>query len=79
MMNGVINNKKAAEGIEIDFQLAVKDLVPYINDIIDGFDIPNISELYGPISRDYVKFNAQSDMDNVKAAGDIFRKVIPKL
>lgn len=73
MVNGVIGSTKAAEGVETDFQTAVKEVVPYINDVLDGFDVPNIPQLYGPIARDYVKFNAQRDMENVEAAGQFLK------
>jgi len=38
--------------------MAVKDLVPHVNDIVESFDYPRIPQLGAPIARDYVKFNA---------------------
>ena len=43
-----------------------------MNDVIAGFDLPQIPEVYPPISRDYVKYNQQSDLESVTASGDIF-------
>jgi len=60
--------------------VAVKDLLPHVNDILDGFDVPNIPQIAPPIVRDYIKFNEQSDPDNVEAAGGFFDyKAGPKL
>ena len=50
----------------------MKDLVPHVNEIVEAFDLPKIPQLYPPIVRDLVKFNEQSDPDNVEAAGDFF-------
>jgi len=81
LMNGVIN-AKAAQGVDADYQQAVRDLLPHINEILEAFNFPNIPQLAPPIVRDYVKFNEQSDPDNVNAAGGFFdfRKIAgPKL
>ena len=72
MVNGVITKKSACLDLEDQFQRAVKDLAPFVNDFIEGFNIPKIPQIIGPIARDYVKFNTQNDMDNVDAAGNIF-------
>jgi hypothetical protein len=34
--------------------------------------MPRIPQICAPIIRDYLKFNEQSDPDNVEAAGDFF-------
>lgn len=81
LMQGVIN-PKAAQAVDGDFQQAVRDLLPHINEITEAFNYPNIPELAPPIIRDYVKFNEQNDPDNVKAADGFFdfRKIQgPKL
>ena len=57
LTNGVIS-QKAAKNIDPDYQQAVKDLLPHMNDILEAFDYPKIPQLWGPIARDYVKFNA---------------------
>lgn len=72
MTKGVIVKKEAANSIDVAFQKAVKDLVPHLNDIVEAFSVPKIPELNAPIVRDYVKFNTQSDMENVQAAGNFF-------
>ena len=56
LIRNVISSKAAAK-LEGDYQQAVKDIVPHINDIIEAFNRPNIPELSPPIMRDYVKFN----------------------
>jgi len=43
-----------------------------MNDVIEAFDVPKIPQIYPPIMRDYVKFNTQTDMDNVEAANGFF-------
>ena len=81
LMNSVIN-AKAAQGVDADYQQAVRDLLPHINEILEAFNFPNIPQLAPPIVRDYVKFNEQSDPDNVNAADGFFdfRKIAgPKL
>jgi hypothetical protein len=81
LMSGVIN-AKAAQGVDADYQQAVRDLLPHINEILEAFNFPNIPQLAPPIVRDYVKFNEQSDPDNVNAADGFFdfRKIPgPKL
>ena len=73
-------SQTAARQVDLDFQAAVKCLVPHINDIVESFDYPRIPELGAPIARDYVQFNAQPDPENVNAAGGYFDfKAGPKL
>jgi hypothetical protein len=55
------------------FDQAVKDVVPYMNDVVEGFDLPDIPQIYPPIARDYVTYNQQSDPENVEAAGEVFQ------
>ena len=79
LANGIIS-QKAALGFDADYQQAVKDLVPSVNNIIEGFNLPKIAQLSPPIIRDLNKFNEQSDPDNYEAAGDFFDwKQGPKL
>ena len=47
-------------------------MVPHINTVLDGFGLPKIPSLYGPIARDYVAFNAQEENENFASAGDLF-------
>ena len=70
--NGVITKKSVAEDLERAYQQAVKDLNPYVNDIIEAFDYPKIPELHAPIARDYAKYNTQKNMDDVTAANGFF-------
>lgn len=39
MMNKIITKKSVAENLVTEFNLAVKEVVPYINDLIDGFNL----------------------------------------
>lgn len=71
LANGVVS-PKAGLALEGEYQQAVKDIVPHVNDIVEGFNIPKIPQLAPPIIRDYIKFNEQSDPDNVEAAGGFF-------
>lgn len=71
MVNGVIN-QKAAQALDADYQQAVKDLVPSVNDIVEGFNLPKTPQLVPPIARDLFKFSAQSNPDDFNAAGDLF-------
>lgn len=71
LIQGVIS-QKAASSVESDFQQAVQDVLPHMNEFIEAFNLPKIPQLAPPIVRDYVKFNEQSDPDNVDAAGDLF-------
>ena len=50
----------------------MKDLVPHVNDIIEAYDYPRVSAMNAPIARDYVQFNAQSNPEDVNAAGKLF-------
>lgn len=36
---------------------AVKDLVPHINTILEGFGLLKIEQIHAPMARDYIKFN----------------------
>lgn len=56
LMNGVINAKSALS-FDSDYQQAVRDLLPHVNEILEAFNFPNIPQLAPPIVRDYVKFN----------------------
>jgi hypothetical protein len=44
-----------------------------MNTALDGLGIPKVPELFGPIARDYEAFNAQTDNENFKAAGPLFK------
>ena len=50
----------------------MKDIIPHTNEILEAFNFPQIPQLAPPIVRDYVKFNEQTDPDNVEAAGGFF-------
>lgn len=71
LINGVVSSK-AAKDLDTDYQQAVKDLVPHVNEIVEAFNHPKTPQLWGPIARDYVKFNAQPNPENVDAAGALF-------
>jgi acyl-CoA oxidase len=71
LVHGVIS-QKAAQALDGEFQAAVKDLLPHVNEILESFNFPNIPQLAPPIVRDYIKFNEQTDPDNVEAAGGFF-------
>ena len=71
MMHGVVGTA-AGLALDAEFQAAVKEFLPHVNDILEGFNVPNIPQLAPPIVRDYFKFNEQPDPDNVEAAGGFF-------
>lgn len=71
LTHGIISTK-AAQAFDADYQQAVKDLLPLVNDIVEAFNLPKIPQLAPPIMRDLIKFNEQTDPDNVEAAGDFF-------
>jgi acyl-CoA oxidase len=71
LMNGVIS-APAAKDLEVEYQKAVKSLVPHLNEIMEAYNLPKVPQLGAPIARDYVQFNAQEDPENVNAAGDYF-------
>lgn len=62
----------AAQKVHAQQQQAVKDLLPNINDCVEALGVFNIPELNAPISRDFIAFNDQKDMDDCKAAGKMF-------
>ena len=39
-MNAVLKKKEVAQDIDKSFNQAVKDLLPYANDILDSFGLP---------------------------------------
>ena len=71
LANGIVS-QKAAQAVDGDFQTAVKDFLPHVNDVLEGFNVPAIPQLAPPIVRDYVRFNEQPNPDNVEAAGGFF-------
>lgn len=64
--------REAAKHLDSSFNKAVKDLVPHLNDCVEAFGIPKNQELYAPVERDYIAFNAQRDMNTFGAAGPVF-------
>lgn len=52
---------------------AVRDLVPHINDLIEIMGLPKIPEIYAPMTRDWSKFNEQTDWDDNVSPGAIFQ------
>jgi hypothetical protein len=71
LSRGLIS-REAARNLEDSYQRAIKDLVPHTNDCIEAFGIPDIKNLHCPISRNYIQFNSQRDMNNFDAAGPLF-------
>ena len=51
---------------------AIKAYSPYTNDAVEAMGNLKIPNIFAPIARDYVAFNNQDNLDNVKAAGDLF-------
>jgi len=47
-------------------------MVPYLNDVVEALGCNRIDTLHGPISRDYVAFNAQTDFENFDSSGKMF-------
>jgi hypothetical protein len=80
LSNGLVS-RQAAKDLASKQGAAVKAFAPYINDVVEAFGLIKTPQLHGPVSRDYVKFNAQTDMNNLEAAGGLFdftQKVLPK-
>jgi hypothetical protein len=50
---------EAAQELDRVFELAVKDLVPHLNTLVEALGVLPHKHLMGPIARDYVAFNAQ--------------------
>jgi len=69
--NGLIN-ATAARDLASKQDQAVKDLMPYLNDTVEALGCNRFDHLHGPIARDYVAFNAQTDFENFDAAGKRF-------
>lgn len=65
-------NPAAASDLHKKQDLAVKDLVPHINTILEGFGLLMTEQIHAPMARDYIKFNGQKDMDDHNAAEGIF-------
>lgn len=57
LLNGVVSSE-AATKLEVQQQQAVKDLVPHMNNTLEGLGCLKVPAMYGPIARDYVAFNA---------------------
>jgi len=49
---------EAATALPAEVDLAVKAFIPYMNTALDSLGLPKVADLYGPIARDYVAFNA---------------------
>jgi hypothetical protein len=71
LANGLIS-RQAAKDLASKQGTAVKALAPHMNDVLGSFGIIMTPEIHSPIARDYVKFNSQTDMENLQAAGDLF-------
>lgn len=71
LTNGHVSVEAAAELAAVHDQ-AVKAFCPFLNTAVEGLGLPPIEQLYGPIARDYVAFNAQNDCENFDAAGKLF-------
>ena len=71
LLQGVVSHKAGA-ALEADYQAAVQECLPHLNEYIEAFNLPKVPQLFPPIVRDYVKFNEQSNQDNVEAAGGFF-------
>jgi hypothetical protein len=56
LINGIVSTEAAAE-LDAVCDGAVKAFVPYMNDVVEGLGLPQITHLHAPVSRDYVAFN----------------------
>ena len=57
IINEVVSIEAAAE-LDSVFERTVKDFAPHINTVVESFGLVRVPQLYGPIARDYVAFNA---------------------
>jgi len=71
LTNGVISPEGAQE-LAGAWDMAVKDLTPHLNTIIDSWAILSHRNLLPPINRDYLGFMDQPDHKNYDAAGEAF-------
>jgi len=71
IINGIVSIEAASE-LDTLFSHAVKEIVPHMNTIVDSLGLPKTLHLYGPIARNYVAFNSQTDNENFEAAGELF-------
>ena len=71
LINNIIH-KKAGEKIFQRRNEAVKELAPHMNDCVESLGVLNIQNIHAPIARDYIKFNAQTNLDDLTQAGPIF-------
>ena len=71
LINGLIS-AEAAKKLLVGKDAAVKRFVPFTNAAVDGLGNLPVEGLNAPIARNYVAFNAQSDMDNAESAGPLF-------
>ena len=71
MLQGTINDQ-LAKRISTSFDQTVKDFLPHVNDSIYAFELFKNPTMHNVMSRDYVRFNAQTNMDDAYAAGPKF-------
>ena len=71
MVNGCVSNE-AAQELGTVLEQAVKAFVPHLNTAVEALGVFTYKHLIGPIGRDYVAFNAQTENENYSAAGEIF-------
>lgn len=70
-LNGCVS-AEAAQELDSVFEQAVKNFVPHMNTAVEALGSAPHKHLRGPIARDYVKFNAQTENENFDAAGENF-------
>jgi len=71
IVNGVVS-LEAAHELDAVFQRAVKQILPLMNTIVESLGLPRVPQLFAPIARDYVAFNAQPENEKFEAAGNLF-------
>lgn len=62
-----------AKQIVQEFDISVCDLVPHINDLIEALGMHKIKDIHAPMSRDWTKFNEQTNWDDNVSSGPLFQ------
>lgn len=71
MVNKLISTE-AARNIMDNKDKAVKDFLPYMNDAVEALGNLPIPDSFAPMARDYVSWNAQTNLDDISKAGPLF-------
>ena len=57
LLNGIVT-KRAAKALLDGKDAAIKSFLPFLNAAVEGMGNLELPQVFAPIARDYVKFNA---------------------